>query len=549
VVTIRLPLSFSLLAALLLEAGSAAAAGEGADDAPLRLRIEASGVAVNERSVRQAIVRELRLDDDTDTDIDDPIVDEIALRVVPGGELTVTIHAGTGQALSRSVATPARMDEVPEVTALLVGNLARDEASGLLARLRAPAEMPSEPSPAKPSPAKRSLARRPAAEPASPSTPTDRPPLLPLDGVNVSLAYPLTLRERTDERRFALELGLFYSRIGALSGVAIELWGVAHVLGPVHGVMLGGLGYWHGGPAEGLRVATLFGVGGNSLEGASVAGITTVERGGVSGVQLSTFVNVAEGDVDGVQATGLMNVARSLEGAQLSAAANLANDVDGVQLGALANWARGDVEGVQLSYGVNIARRLNGVQLSLVNVGGDVDGAQIGLVNVARDVAGLQLGLVNVAREVDGVSLAYVPYSERGRTQGVVWAATSMPINLGVRFHTGPLYVMPTVSYDPRSGATIIDPINGDYAPGLAFGHRFDIDRGFLDADVHYSNRSTGSDYGETVIDLRYRLLAGLQVTRAFGLFAGGGLRHHFRTQGSGDQFVKPELSVGVQLL
>lgn len=534
-VIIRLPLSFSLLAALWLAAGSAAAAGEGDAVAPLRLRIEASGVAVNERSVRQAIVRELRLDDDNDPDIDDPVVDEIAVRVVPGGALTVTIHAGTGHALSRSVATPARMDEVPEVTALLVGNLARDEASGLLARLRSPAEAPSEPSPSRPSPAKQPPAKRPAAEPASaPSTPTDRPPLLPLDGVNVSLAYPLTLRERTDERRFALELGLFYSRIGALSGAAIELWGVAHVLGPVQGVMLGGLGYWHGGPAEGLRVATLFGVGGKGLEGASVAGITTVERGDVSGVQLSTLVNVAEGDVDGLQATGLMNVARSL---------------DGVQLGALANWARGDVEGVQLSYGANIARRLNGVQLGLVNVGGDVDGAQIGLVNVARDVAGLQLGLVNVAREVDGVSLAYVPYSERGRTQGVVWAATSMPINLGVRFHTGPLYVMPTFSYDPRSGATIIDPIHGDYAPGLAFGHRFGIDRGFLDADVHYSNRSTGRDYGETVIDLRYRLLAGLQVTRAFGLFAGGGLRHHFRTQGSGDQFVKPELSVGVQLL
>jgi hypothetical protein len=38
-------------------------------------------------------------------------------------------------------------------------------------------------------------------------------------------------------------------------------------------------------------------------------------------------------------------------------------------------------------------------------------------------------------------------------------------------------------------------------------------------------------------------------VTRAFGLFAGGGLRHHFRTRGASDQFVKPELSVGIQLL
>jgi len=526
-------------------------------DAPIRLSIDAAGLAVNERSVRRAIWQELRLDADASAPADPAAIDappidtapvEIALRVVPGGELTVTIHSGSGHHLSRSVATPARMDEVPEVTALLVGNLARDEASGLLARLRRTPLATTERSSRDTAPDKApSTAPAPASTPASP--PAELPPLLPLDSVNVSLVYPLTLRERTDERRFALELGVLYGRIGALSGVALEVWGVTHVLGPVDGVVLSGIGYWHGGPARGLRAATLFGVGGNGLEGASIAGLTTVERGDVSGLQLSTLVNVAEGDVDGVQASGLFNLARALEGAQLGVGANLSHDVDGVQIGGLANWARGDVEGVQLSYGANIARQLSGVQISLVNVGGDVDGAQIGLVNVARDVEGLQLGLVNVAREVDGVSLAYVPYSERGRTQGVVWAATSMPINLGVRFHTGPLYVMPTMSYDPRSEANLIDPINGDYAPGLAFGHRLNISRGFLDADVHYSNRSTGRDYGESAIDLRYRLLAGLQVTRAFGLFAGGGLRHHFRTRGPSDQFVKPELSVGIQLL
>lgn len=499
-------------------------AAPGAEMGPVALQVEATGWALDERTVRDAILRELELDSSAAPG-QAPMA--IALRAVSGGELTVTIHASAGQDLSRSVAAPARADEVPEVTALLVGNLARDEAGDLLARLRAP-----EPEPA---------ARLP--EPALAEKE------LPLDSVNLSLVYPLTLRERTDERRFALELGVFYGRIGALSGVALEVWGVTHVIGPVDGVVLSGIGYWHGGAARGLRAATLFGVGGNGLEGASIAGLTTVERGDVSGLQLSTLVNVAEGDVDGVQASGLFNLARALEGAQLGVGGNLAHDVDGVQIGGLVNWARGDVEGVQLSYVANIARQLSGVQISLVNVGGDVDGAQIGLVNVARDVEGLQLGLVNVAREVDGVSLAYVPYSERGRTQGVVWAATSMPINLGVRFHTGPLYVMPTMSYDPRSEANLIDPINGDYAPGLAFGHRLTISRGFLDADVHYSNRSTGRDYGESAIDLRYRLLAGLQVTRAFGVFAGGGLRHHFRTEGSADQFVKPELSVGVQLL
>jgi hypothetical protein len=496
--------------------------------AVVALEVDAAGLALDERSVRDAILRELDLDPQAA-----PAGAKMAilLRVVSGGDLTVTIQAGEGRDLSRSVAAPARVDEVPEVTALLVGNLARDEASDLLARLRPPAP---EPQP---------------SLPASTVVAVEAEPTLPLDSVNLSFVYPLTLRERTAERRFALELGLFYGRIGALSGIGFSLGGVTHVKGSVDGLMLGGIGYWHGGAAEGVRVGGVFGVGGSGLDGVSIAGLTTIERGDVSGVQLSGAVNVATGDLDGVQATGVLNRAADVEGAQLAAGINLARGVDGVQLSAVINQARGDLDGVQVSSGLNLAERIKGMQVSIVNVGGDVDGAQIGIVNVARDVNGAQIGLVNVAREVDGVSLAYVPYSERGRTQAVVWFSSSMPTNLGVRFHTGALYVMPTLGYDPRGDEVILDPIDGDFSTGVSLGYRLNIDRGFADFDVNYSNRSSGNDYQENDIDLRYRLLGGFQVTRAFGLFAGGGLRHHFRTQAPSDQFVRPELSVGIQLL
>jgi hypothetical protein len=491
------------------------------------LEVEAPGLALDEGSVRDAILRELELDRRAAPASGAKMA--IQLRVVSGGELTVTIHAGEGRDLSRSVAAPRRADEVPELTALLVGNLARDEASDLLARLRLP-----EPESALPQPT-------PVAVEAE--------PVLPLDSVNLSLVYPLTLRERSAERRFALEIGLLYGRIGALSGIGFSLGGVAHVMGSVDGVVLGGIGYWHGGAAEGVRIGGVLGVGGRGLDGVSVAGVTTIERGDVQGVQLSGVVNVATGDLDGVQATGVLNTAADVEGTQLSAGVNLARNVEGAQLSAVMNQARGDLDGVQISSGLNLAKRINGMQLSIVNVGGDVDGAQIGLVNVARDVKGAQIGLVNVAREVDGVSLAYVPYSERGRTQAVVWFSSSMPTNLGVRFHTGALYVMPTLGYDPRGDEVILDPIDGDFSTGVSLGYRLNIERAFADLDVNYSNRSSGNDYQENDIDLRYRVLAGFQVTRAFGLFAGGGLRHHFRTQAPSDQFVKPELSVGIQVL
>jgi hypothetical protein len=33
------------------------------------------------------------------------------------------------------------------------------------------------------------------------------------------------------------------------------------------------------------------------------------------------------------------------------------------------------------------------------------------------------------------------------------------------------------------------------------------------------------------------------------GVFVGGGVRHHFRTEGPSEQSVDPELSLGLQLL
>ena len=534
---------FAGSAGLLPPRAASAQQSETADIGPVALQLEAMGWALDERSVRAAILRELELDVAAQGQA--PM--EIDLRAVSGGELTVTIRAGAGRDLSRSVLAPARADEVPEMTALLVGNLARDEAADLLARLRVP---------------------EPDAAPAAPSEPAgveaEAAPL-PLESVNLSLVYPLTLRERSDERRFALELGLFYSRIGALSGVALEMGGVAHVLGRVDGLMLGGIGYWHGGAAEGVRLGGVLGVGGTGLDGLSLAGAVTVERGDVHGGQLAGVVNTASGAVDGFQLAGGVNVAGALEGAQVSGVFNLARGVQGVQLAGAVNLARdalegaqlagvfnraeGGVDGLQLSGGLNLAERLAGLQLSVVNIGGDVSGGQIGIVNVARDVNGFQLGVVNVAREVDGVSLGVVPYSQRGRTQAVAWYGTGTPFNVGVRFHSGALYVMPTLGYDPRGSAVIVEPLDGDYAPGLSLGYHLSVERLFADLDVNYTNRSDGADYDEHDIELRYRLLGGYQLTRAFGVFAGGGVRHHFRTDGSYDPSVEPELSVGVQLL
>jgi hypothetical protein len=143
-----------------------------------------------------------------------------------------------------------------------------------------------------------------------------------------------------------------------------------------------------------------------------------------------------------------------------------------------------------------------------------------------------------------------VPYSQRGRTQVLGWYATTQPFNLGVRFHTGALYVMPTFGYDPGGNEEIVANVDGSYAPGLSLGYHLDIGRAFADVDVNASNPSLGDDYGESDLDLRYRLLGGWQVSQAFGVFLGGGVRHRvLDSRGQPEQRVEPELSVGIQVL
>jgi hypothetical protein len=496
---------------------------------PVELSVEASDMAVDPGSVRQAILRELELQPGA---AGQPAQVHVTLRVARDAGLTVTYRAGEAESVSRTVAAPGRADEVPEVTALLVGNLARDEASGLLSGLRqSQARAVSEP------PA-------PALDRATQPTPRAA---LPLSPFNLSFFHPLSLVPDSPERRLAFELGILYSRVGELSGVGVSSV-LLRVDGPASGVAIGGVGYWIEGPGAGLHVAGAFGVTRGDFDGISVNGVAALQRGELVGGSVAGALNVVTGAVQGAQVGGAVNLAGDLEGVQIGGAFNLARATQGVQVGGAVNIAQEDVSGVQLSGALNLAERLQGVQLSLINIGGDVDGAQLGLVNVAHDVRGVQLGLVNVANDVDGVSLGLVPYSSQGSTQAVFWYATTQPFNLGVRFHTGALYVMPTFGYDPGGGALTFDA-RGSYSPGFSLGARLPIDALFVDLEANYSNRSDGATYDEQSIDLRYRALLGYQLLPKLGVFVGGGVRHHFRTEGPSEESVDPELSLGVQVL
>ena len=512
--------------------------------APWSLSLEASGLAVDEAAVRSAVDRELaRAGVAAGSDSV-----RVAVSVAEGGSLQVRYRNPAGAELSRSVAAPARADEVPEASALLVGNLARDEASSLLAELAQQRQVTA------------SEAGSIAPLPATVAAPRDVPPVLPLDSLNLSLFHPLTLRSGTERRHLACELGLFYSRSAAVSGLSLTAFGVSRVDGPAHGVQLGGIGYWHGGPGGGVRIGGLFGASSGSFEGLSLATFGTWHGGELSGVELAGFTSIATGAFQGAQVSGFLDYSQSLSGAQAAGFGSIATgplegvqigglfayaqSVSGVQVAGFASISAAPVEGAQIAAGTSIADDVRGLQLSLINIGGSIDGAQIGLINVAADVTGLQLGLVNVAHSVKGQSIGLIPYNREGGLKIVTWYNSTEPFNIGVRFHAGALYLMPTFAFDPGSAALVSAPELARYSIGTSIGLRVPIDRMFVDVEANVSQPSQGwqETLDEQSLNLRYRVLAGYRILPGFSAFAGGGLRQR-------QNHVEPELSVGMELL
>ncbi|MEY2934738.1 MAG: hypothetical protein RL033_5487, partial [Pseudomonadota bacterium] len=251
---------------------------------------------------------------------------------------------------------------------------------------------------------------------------------------------------------------------------------------------------------------------------------------------------------------GLANVARGpISGAQLGGVFNYASTVDGFQVGGAGNVSRGPVSGAQLAGAANVSTgHLSGLQLAgTANINtGPVSGAQLaGTTNVAGNVEGLQLGLVNVARSVRGQSIGIVPFNRQGGVKIATWYNSSQPFNVGLRFHAGFLYMMPTFAYDPGSAALVSDPGRARYAPGTSLGLRIPLDRAYVDVDANYSQRSPGWEAVVNDFELRYRILAGWRILDGFSVFAGGGLRHRVRTPDSVADNFGPELSAGMELL
>ncbi len=519
---------------------------------PIWVKVDASLYQVDESAIRVAIAKELGV---AISSGESGAKTRASVLIGSDGNMVVSYEDESGRRLLRAIEAPKNPAEVPEAAALLLGNLARDQSSALLEEL-APTPVPS-PEPAEPEPAE---PEAPPPEEKRPATPPVEETLPELGSapLNLALVHPINTVPSSEEHRIAVDLSLFYSRVGAIDAFAVS-GGVVQVERDSNGLTAVGIGNVTHGDGYGLSAAGLFSVRGGfaglcvdgiftKQHGRSVglqaSGVVSVREGQLEGASVAGAVGVSEGDATGMLASGVVNVhLGELEGAQFAGALNVQEGaVAGAQVAGALNVQHGAVSGAEVAAAANVASGdVAGAQFAAANVAGDVTGVQIGIVNVGARVRGLQLGVINWAQEVDGASVGVVTYSGKGRTQLVGWFDSERPLNVGVRFYTGPLYAMPSIGLRRRGGAD-------EYAPGFSLGARLPLGRLFADLDVNYSTRAPDFQFDEHNIDLRYRGLVGYEVIDGVALFAGGGVLHHMQTDSGQGATFDPIFSGGVQL-
>ncbi len=521
---------------------------------PIWVKVDASLYQVDESAIRVAIAKELGV---AISSGEAGAKTRASVLIGSDGNMVVSYEDESGRRLIRAIEAPKNPAEVPEAAALLLGNLARDQSSALLEEL-APTSVPNL-EPAKPQPAKPE-APPPEEEEKPPATsPVEETiPELRSAPLNLALVHPVNTVPSSEEHRIAVDLSLFYSRVGAIDAFAVS-GGVVQAERYSNGLTVAGIGNVTRGDGHGLSAAGLFSVRGDftglcvdgaftkqhgRFVGLQASGVVSVRQGQLEGASVTGAVGASEGDATGMLASGVVNLhLGELEGAQFAGALNVQEGaVAGAQFAGALNVQDGALSGAQAAAAANVTSGdVDGAQFAAANVAGDVTGVQIGIVNVGARVRGLQLGVVNWAQEVDGASVGVVTYSGKGRTQLVGWFDSERPLNVGVRFYTGPLYAMPSIGLRRRGGAD-------EYAPGFSLGARLPLGRLFADLDVNYSTRAPDFQFDEHNIDLRYRGLVGYEVIDGVALFAGGGVLHHMQTDsGQGDTF-DPIFSGGVQL-
>jgi hypothetical protein len=508
-----------LVWAWLLGGALALAVGRvGAQPAGLPAVVNAGGSGLDPAAIQSAVERELGVALSIDPNASERL--EITLT---GRRANVTYYRAQRDPVTRSVDLPRDDQRALATIAFLAGNLARDEAAELLKQLAPPpaAGEPDEgprPEPPPPAPA----APVPAPAPPKPA-PTEKPgtemtaPALiepkPF-AANASLFHPVTILDRTEQRRLNFELGFAYSRVGAIRGAALTL-GYLRVDGPVEGFSYA-LVWNRSGPVTGLQLANFVNQGFGTLKGLSYADL----------------VNVRDGDVFGAHASAIYARAAETRGVELAGIFAHASGIEGAQVGGLVSYS-GDVRGAQAAGLLSIAKDVRGVQAA-------------GLVNVAKVVRGLQLGVINVADEIHGGAIGLISIAKNGRLQPTAWVpGPNAGLVLGIKSVTDWTYSQIGIGYDPFQRR-----FRNDLGAGLHFelGSAFYLESGIGYDETYQLGDGNKAFVNDSLVrsQLRYDARVGFEPIRGITPFVGGAVTR--RMDGGGADF-RGEYSFGLSFL
>lgn len=159
---------------------------------------------------------------------------------------------------------------------------------------------------------------------------------------------------------YGLKLNLPYGRTTSMYGIDVGLAGYVESL---NGIQANG--FWN-------EV--------QDINGIQLGGLPGNRAVNLNGLEVSV-ANIAEGRVNGIQLAAVMNDADDLVGMQFAGISNRSQQVLGIQIAPL----------------VNDAESLIGMQVGIMNFAPRATGLQIGaLVNKADSIIGLQIGLLNI---------------------------------------------------------------------------------------------------------------------------------------------------------
>ncbi len=505
-----------------LGANAQDAAPTATPSAQLVVQVQGATDTLQADAVRREIARELGTSVSS-TAPESGAADVLEIRIAQQPlRAEVVFRSKAGKQVVRSMALPSDPDRATETIALLAGNLVRDEAAELLRALEAArgsranettaatgattsgaaaskdaaankdaaaskgaaankdaaasAQGNAAGATAKLNPAV-SNASAPSNESAPKVTPAVATPALEESFIDLAFFYPISYPEKPLQKRFRLELGLLYGRIGALEGAGFVA-GVSRVQHHVHGAQFAGIVNWNQGEMRGVSISGAVTWTAGNAHGFTGAGAFSMIRGTSHGLMLAPVV-----------------VAGSLDGAQ-GGAVSVAGDGRGAQAGV-----------------VNVAGDLNGLQLGLLNLGGKVSGAQIGLINVSDEIDGAPVGLINISGKTDYSAVAY--------------SSLQFPVNAAFKMRNG--YVFSEVGGGFAFGREVGDKKrNTDVARMGAFlGGHLATGPLFFEPAVGFDTElpTTSSSANERQGVVRYRVAIGWQPVPAFALLAGAELR------------------------